>query len=186
MRSFDWKRSRVGVKRSRMLRVALVAAAVAAVVALTTAGASAAGKPYTCIGDVSGGTLPSVSVPNGAFCDLYNVTVSGNVTVGVGSGFYASGGEIMGNLAAYRSAAVGTGITVSGPNPVDGNVTVSGTYAVYFDSNIGGSAVFTANNAVTLENMTVQGNLICRQNQIQDGYGVTVNGKDQCPLEGPQ
>lgn len=180
----------MGSDRSRsVLRLALLGVAVALAVAFGAApraGAVLTPKQLTCSSEVDGGTYSSVLVKSGAECDLYSVTVTGNVIVKSGGALYiGEGATIQGNLTNAGDATVcsdtidknvfisGSGQTnlgiiaeCDGPS-VGGNVQIHGAtgsvYVVYSD--ITGSILATGNSAgLTIEDDAVGGNVFMANN----------------------
>ena len=136
----------------------------------------------------------NLTVPQGTWCDLVDVTVKGNVLVQQSSGVRIQGATIGGNLQAENSA------DAADPLSADGNVicnsTIAGNVQVHNSGsgvpwNIGGCGANTikgnlqfhnnAANGNTIANDTVQGNLQCQNNGTLSGTGNTVKGKNQCP-----
>ena len=136
----------------------------------------------------------NLTVPQGTWCDLVDVTVKGNVQVQQSSGVRIQDATIGGNLQVENSAAAAD--PLSADTNVICNSTITGNVQVHNSGsgvpwNIGGCGANTIKNNLqfnnnpangnTIANNTVQGNLQCQNNGTLSGTGNNVKGKNQCP-----
>ena len=136
----------------------------------------------------------NLTVPQGTWCDLVDVTVKGNVQVQQSSGVRIQSTNIGGNLQVENSAAAADPLSAN--TNIICNSTITGNVQVHNSGagapwNIGGCGANTiknnlqfhnnAANGNTIANNTVQGNLQCQNNGSLSGTGNTVTGKNQCP-----
>ncbi len=136
----------------------------------------------------------NLTVPQGAWCDLVDVTVKGNVQLQRAAGIRIQNVTITGNLQAENTA--GAADPLSANVNIICNSTIAGNVEIHNSASgapwniggcgantIGGNVHFHNNdaNGNTIAANTVQGNLQCEQNGTLGGSGNTVVGKNQCP-----
>jgi beta-glucosidase len=136
----------------------------------------------------------NVTVPSGAWCDLIDTSIAGNLQVS-GTGVRIAGSTIKGNLVigGVRAAAdpLSAGANVVCNTTVDGNVVVTGSNrsASWNLGSCGGNTVqgnvtFNGNSASgnSLTGNTIGGNLVCQGNGSIAASGNKVKGhtEGQC------
>jgi beta-glucosidase len=136
----------------------------------------------------------NVTVPHGAWCDLIDTSVAGNLQVN-GSGIRIAGSTIKGNLdiGHVRDAAdpLSSGTNVVCNTTVDGNVSLEGSshsapwnLGLCGSNTIKGNVTFDANGASgnSLTGNTIGGNLVCQGNGSVTANGNKVKGhtEGQC------
>jgi hypothetical protein len=133
----------------------------------------------------------TVTVPHGAWCDLIDTSVAGNLQVN-GSGIRIAGSTIKGNLdiGNVRDAAdpLSSGTNVVCNTTVDGNVALQGSshsapwnLGLCGANTIKGNVTFNANAASgnSLTGNTIGGNLVCLNNGSVAASGNKVKGRDE-------
>jgi len=170
--------------------------------------AASAAPALTCTGDQFGGTFASVSVPAGADCGLFNVTVRGDVKAKDAKSLNIENSLIKGNLYVKGTtrngdldvcnttikksvdvASLNTGELEGDRTESCGPVTVNGSVNVHDNdfievswTKIGGSLSAGHNGEVELENNNISGDRTCGNNGSLDinDEPDTVHGLDNC------
>jgi beta-glucosidase len=131
----------------------------------------------------------SLTVPQGAWCDLVDTSVAGNVQVN-GTGVRIAGSTISGNLqiGSVRDAAdpLSSGADVVCNTTVDGSLTVQGSahaapwsLGLCGGNTVKGNLTFSGNSASgnSLTGNTIGGNLVCTSNGAVAASGNIVKGR---------
>jgi len=173
-------------------RIALSSAAAVGLAAAGFAAPAQADLTTHCEGVAEDVTVPNdLVVPEGASCDLTNVTIEGNVTVQSGADFIGDGVTITGQLDVEDDAYADTV-----GSEVDGNVNLNSAYGVYLEGGAvnnayaedsgflysveteHGNVLDSVNGETYLESSTV-GNIATDGDIITDVYDTWVSGAFQ-------
>ncbi len=143
----------------------VVSIAALSVLAATSTAAADEGKGFECNGVFSSSTIKSVTVPDNGACTLLASTVTGNVTVGTGAYFEASGTTIQGNVKGKDALTIYTHLG----STIGGSVKANSTNQVFlFDGSVGGS-VQAGSSVENFGHVQVCGMTISKKVQIKKG-----------------
>jgi hypothetical protein len=143
----------------------VISIAALSVLAATSTAAAEEPKGFECNGTFTGATIKSVIVPDNGGCALLGSTVTGNVDVGTGAYFEASGTTIQGSVKGKDALTIYT----HDGSSIGGSVKTKGSTQLFlFDGSVGGSV--QAGSSVTNDgHVQVCGMTIGKKVQIQKG-----------------